>query len=226
MKISKDLINNDVPANGQIQGDECVSFSIASNADIKVLFLGNSITRHGPAENIGWLGDWGMAASCKENDYVHKFVGLLERDGKNVSFCVANLSGWERSRDMSLLESRYAVALEFNADIAVVRLGENAGLAENLKDFIPCYREMVNYFAANGTRIILTDLFWEYEPFDVFVQKFAEEKSYGFAQIHDLGNCNGMKALERFAHKGVAVHPNDKGMEEIAKRIYGAIKRF
>ena len=196
MKISKDLINNDVPANGQIQGDECVSFSIAADADIKVLFLGNSITRHGPAENIGWLGDWGMAASCKENDYVHKFVGLLERGGKNVSFCVANLSGWERSRDMSLLESRYAVALEFNAD------------------------------TANGTRIILTDLFWEYEPFDVFVQKFAEEKSYGFAQIHDLGNYNGMKALEQFAHKGVAVHPNDKGMEEIAKRIYGAIKRF
>ena len=29
----------------------------------RVLFLGNSITLHAPAPNIGWTGNWGMAAT-------------------------------------------------------------------------------------------------------------------------------------------------------------------
>lgn len=223
MKISKDLIKNDVPASGQLKDGECVSFNITENADIKIIFLGNSITRHGKAENLGWFGDWGMAASKKENDYVHKLVSLFEENGKKVSYCVANLSEWERTRNMSLLESRYAKVKDFNASIVIVRLGENAKLAENLEKFKPCYKKMTEYFAGGAT-VILTDLFWEYEPFDVFVKSFAEEKGYAFVRIHDLGNSEDMKAVGMFGHEGVAAHPGDKGMAEIAERIFKVLK--
>jgi len=220
MKISNDLMKNDVPAEGQLEENDCVSFCLADNADLKILFLGNSITRHGKAENLGWNGDWGMAASCRENDYVHKLVNRLQEDGKRVSYCIANLSSWERTRDMSLLETRYGQAKKFGADFVVVRLGENAQLTENLNAFIPCYRTMVGYFAQGNARVILTDLFWEYEPFDCFVKEFAEEKGYAFAQLHDLGSREEMKAVGKFSHQGVAAHPGDRGMAEIAERIY------
>ncbi len=223
MKISDDLIKNDVPATGQLRGDDCVGFHIVENADIKITFLGNSITRHGRAENIGWFGDWGMAASCEANDYVHKLVGFFEEGGKTVSRCVANLSEWERSRDMSLLKTKYAAARDFNADIVIVRLGENARLGEFFEEFKPCYTEMVEYFAANGAKVVLTDLFWEYEPFDNFVKRFAKKRGFCFVKLHDLGADDKMKALGMFGHGGVAVHPGDRGMEEIAKRLYAAI---
>ena len=60
MKISDDLIKNDVPAEGQLADDDCIRFTCAENADLRVLFIGNSITRHGVAEHIGWHGDYGV----------------------------------------------------------------------------------------------------------------------------------------------------------------------
>ena len=43
----------------------------------KILFLGNSITRHGPSQAVGWSGDWGMAASAREKDFVHLVTSSL-----------------------------------------------------------------------------------------------------------------------------------------------------
>ena len=37
----------------------------------RVLFVGNSITLHGPRPQIGWTNNWGMAATARDRDYVH-----------------------------------------------------------------------------------------------------------------------------------------------------------
>lgn len=220
MKICKDLITNDVPAVGQLKESDCISFETTENADIKLLFLGNSITRHGKAENLGWCGDWGMAASSKENDYVHKLISKFCQKGIKVSVCIANLSDWERTRNMDLLFTKYLSALRFNADYVIVRLGENACPDKYLSEFELCYGELTDLFSRNGAKIVLTDLFWEYEPFDNFVAELAKARGYAFAEIHDLGNDDEMKAIGKFSHNGVAVHPGDKGMAEIAERIF------
>ena len=220
MKICKDLITNDVPAVGQLKGSDCISFETTENADIKLLFLGNSITRHGKTENLGWCGDWGMAASSKENDYVHKLRSKFCQKGIKVSVCIANLSDWERTRNMDLLFTKYLSALRFNADYVIVRLGENACPDKYLSEFELCYGELTDLFSRNGAKIVLTDLFWEYEPFDNFVAELAKARGYAFAEIHDLGNDDEMKAIGKFSHNGVAVHPGDKGMAEMAERIF------
>lgn len=221
--MCSDLERNDVPAAGQLRAEESIRYFGAAHPDLKIAFLGNSITRHGRAEALGWQGDWGMAASCRENDYVHRLCALLEGAGRRVACCVANLSEWERSREMRLLETRYAPVFSFGADIAVVRLGENAQLAEHLAAFQCCYAELMHRLRAGGATVVLTDLFWAYPPFDGFVKELAAREGNLFVQLHDLGSREEMKATGRFAHAGVALHPGDRGMAEIARRLYAAI---
>lgn len=53
--------------------------SMAGKGSENILFIGNSITLHGKCNY--WWGEWGMAASDKEKDYVHQLVKRLEMGG-------------------------------------------------------------------------------------------------------------------------------------------------
>ena len=66
---------NNVSALRQIQNKNRVE--IVDNAGkTRVLFVGNSITRHEPKPEIGWINDWGMAAFIYLNSF-HFKVGQI-----------------------------------------------------------------------------------------------------------------------------------------------------
>ena len=66
------------------------------DATFKILILGNSITRHDPNKEIGWFGDWGMAATAPEKDYVHRLYEKLTKVGKSVCVRIRQAAYWER----------------------------------------------------------------------------------------------------------------------------------
>lgn len=88
MKDSKNMQANTVSSKGQLDQNRYVKF-FQRGGTKRVLFFGNSITRHGPKESIGWSGDWGMAASCREKDYVHLVISELDKKYGTVDYCIA-----------------------------------------------------------------------------------------------------------------------------------------
>ncbi|MBR1867610.1 MAG: SGNH/GDSL hydrolase family protein [Clostridia bacterium] len=224
MEIEK----NTVAAKGQFEEYDRVR-PVYRGGEKKILFLGNSITRHAPAADIGWFDDWGMAASAEEKDYVHVAVGMLDGIFGKVDYCTACCGDWERAYFEDEKIPRWKLAADFGADVIVVRLGENiwGPLRENL-DAVPLYPHLdkfVKYFKTKKNAVVvMTDLFWSYEGIDRVIKKVCDDNGYKFVRIGDLGDKDEMKALGLFAHEGVSLHPNDRGMRFIAERIVEEIK--
>ena len=221
-KISS-IEKNTVSSKGQVKEYDIVR-PVDRGGKVNVLFVGNSITRHAPAEEIGWPFDWGMSATKEENDYVHVAVSMLDKKYGKVNYCTACCGDWEREYFNDEKISRWAKAREFDADILVVRLGENiwGPLRENL-DQVPLYphlEKFIEFFKTKkDMKVVITDLFWAYEGIDKVLREIAEKKGYSFVHISDLGENDEYKSIGKFWHEGVAQHPNDLGMRVIAERI-------
>ena len=225
--ISKDIFDNTVPATDQLKGSNEVCFFGDSDADFKVIFIGNSITRHRPYPDIGWERDCGMAASSIANDYVHICLNELRAIYGKVSACIAQCAAWEREYNSdTILEEKYTQARDFAADIVVVRIGENTRreLLEK-HGYKDAFDKMVRFFASDpNAKVVVTGMFWRDTYLEEAMRSVADENGYCFVKIDDLGDDDSMKALGLFEHHGVAIHPGDLGMKNIADRIMSAAR--
>ena len=219
----KAIEQNTVAATAQICEWENLR-TVSCGGSMKILFIGNSITRHGPKAEIGWEHDWGMAASAPEKDYVHQTVEILKERGLCVDFGFANFSKWEVNYwDDTVLEECDKF-LRYQPDLVVIRIGENIwsrAVRHKLDEvaLYPCFDRMVKAFGKGGAQIVLTDLFWPHEPIDEPICRVAAENGYPLVHLGDLGELDENKAIGLIEHKGVAAHPGDLGMYRIAERI-------
>ena len=217
---SKNAAANTVKAVGQVDVNKFVTIYKRGGTK-KVLFFGNSITRHEPNAQIGWHGDWGMAASSKDKDYVHLVVAELDKKYGKVDYCIAQgaMWEWEYRRTEEVLKEYYSALKSFNADIVVIRIGENITAKKHLEvSCEPYFAKAVDFIAEGAEKVVITDMFW-YSVYNDCFRNVCEQKGYTFCHLTDLEEDERTMALGLFEHKGVAGHPGDFGMKCIADRI-------
>lgn len=216
---------NTVSAKGQLEHNENITYVNPNGCGMRVMFVGNSITRHGIKEDIGWHIDCGMAASCLEHDYVHVMIEKLNQTNSDTAYCICQCADWEREyKNGEAVLQQYQEARDFEADIIIMRIIENCpwdgfdGAA-----FKQEYDRLILYLNKTGkAKIILTTGFWHHVG-DEMIKEYAAEKKYPLVELGDLGDSDAYKAIGLFEHSGVANHPNDLGMKEIARRILAHI---
>ena len=217
-----DIRDNTVPADRQMICSSDLSFLGREGAPLRVLVVGNSITRHGPNEAIGWPYDWGMAASAPERDYVHRLYARLTEAGYDVHMRIRQCSFWERNFMQDDVLEAYSDERDFAPHVIVYRLGENVP-----RELCDVYGEKVKSFtdhlSARGGHTVFTTCFWAYEGFDEQVVELARRQGDVLVDLRPLAKDERTMALGLFEHKGVSMHPGDYGMDEISRLVFEAI---
>lgn len=217
--------DNTVSSENQMIHSTELSFLGDEKAKTRILIVGNSITRHGPKSDIGWNNDWGMAASAPEKDYVHRLHEKLVENGQDVYMRIRQASYWETHFLEDSILSEYEADRNFGADVVIFRLGENA---ENAKEadkpyFEQALERFIDYIAPKAKKVVFTTCFWRCPHIDEAIKSVAQKRGDICVNCNFDADEKNM-ALGLFWHQGVACHPSDAGMEEIAKAIFAEVK--
>jgi len=207
--------------------------------DYRILFIGDSITRHGfskkTVSELGWDHLAGMAATREENDYAHllsaKIQALMPEKKVDLQFHNKGGSGSAAQRLSAIAEFA-----NLAADLVVVQLGEHEKEADGAEALEKNYRKLLEAIRAWPSKpVVICTGVWN--PY-----KAGEKKSYdGWTRKAEdtmQGVCKSMSipfaSVEKYAldpecsgtgtSSGVKWHPNDKGMQGYADAIFAAFE--
>lgn len=199
--------------------------------------MGNSITCNEISDL--WWGDWGMAASSEDKDYVHIVSEWLsDQSAKPVTTTVLDLKKWELAaqRDDMLLE--YEQYFNENTDLITIQTGENITEHKNtLGSDYPNLISVLQEKAPNAQILMLGEMLWPSE--DIEAAKRSACEQYGITFVDMTEFLNGYETSYKsyigapvlgldgksytIANEVVAAHPNDAGMACIAQQVISHI---
>lgn len=216
-------LTNTVDASNQLGDGKFLRFGEVQGSP-KILFAGNSMAWHAPKDDIGWSGDWGMAASKREKDYVHQTMRFVREKYPNATYCIAQCAYWERNMNDDNVFDEYSNLKDFEADAVVIVLGENIHENEHTQDELADkFSELISYLRKGKTNVpvlISQPFLWEKSVVCKAIKKAAAELNAMVMDMSELSQDLSFRAIGKFEHSGVAAHPSDKGMKRIADIIY------
>ena len=205
----------------------------------KCLIIGNSITEHGPLKlkSKGWNGNWGMAASSKEKDFVHQLYKRIceAQPGHTPQLLVRPMGRINNA--LKFLDKLVAI----KADLIIIQLGENEGGGEVTKDnFGAKYGRLVKALKEQGNPLIICTGVWnpdQIEPIGAVIPKMS--KNSLIKEVCEKYECvfvdigcvsyrekNVARSEGRYKYWGVAWHPGDGGMKGYCEEIWAALRPY
>jgi alpha-galactosidase len=209
----------------------------------KILYLGNSITLHGPKADIGWSGNWGMAATAQSKDYVHTLTTAidavtgadltLDRAGDGGVDNIINIADIFERNYSTYDNSRLQTQINYKPDIVVLQFGENLAPVSTEADKAVFKSRLETMLSAlknsSNPNIFVTSYIIGANPMvDALKQEVcaADPTRRFFVDLNGFRNdgTNYASAEGHFSNPGVAGHPGDKGMKYIADNIFAAME--
>lgn len=175
----------------------------------------------------------GICSTKPDNDYFHLLKKYLLQKNKKIAAYPYNYAIWEINNNRNKTFKLLDVYLDKKLNLVTIQLGENVS---DLKNFEQDLIDLINYIKqkAPEAQIIIIGDFWDSQKNNI--RKSAAQKTKcAFADLSEIiGNktYQSKKGAVGYYNKNetyvvnerMETHPNDKGMEYIANKIFSLVK--
>lgn len=192
-----------------------VSFSeevLSKNSPLYV--IGNSITLSGPVPNTGWLGNHGMAASEKNNDFANIVGKAIKRPVIQINF-----SKLAQKPLLAIPNIKNVVSEVPSDSFVIIQLGDNL-ILDNVKDFEIGFDLLLMQLNKAPARICIST--WWARPFkDDILKRICKKYNFNYINIGDvrgIPSSSKYKVID-YGNDGINDHPQDSAMRVIADRV-------
>lgn len=192
----------------------------------RILILGNSITRHGPAPAIGWQGNWGMAASAADKDFVHLLETMAKENNPSVQFMSGNIANTFERKFWNVDTTDFQAFKKYNADLIILKIGENVSDSLAVTNKLGEHIESLTGYVSNkrNVKVCLVGSFWPKPAADQQMKQIARQKNWDYVSLEGLyKDRHSYTAIDTYDNPGIKMHPSDDGMKAIADRIWHKI---
>ena len=197
------------------------------------IIIGNSVTMHGI--NDHWPSKRGMAATRDNKDYVRVLKQLFYDDGIPTVTCKVEQYPFQKYEDMIMYEEKILPTIPLSGvDMVILQIGENILTDAPVSNYKTVIKNMVQKIQSTNpnTKVLLMDTMYPIPEATDALMSIANETSSYFVPIDKIKDDKSYRSFigdvvydeEGIAYtvkdEAVAIHPNDKGHEYIAKQIF------
>lgn len=173
---------------------------------------------------MGWTGNWGMAASAADSDYVHLLTDSLKKVNKANTLTIVNEIEFEVNFDTYDFDKNLKLYRDAKPDIIILRIGEDVTRTADSVLFEKRYVDLLNYLKVNNpdVKILAAGSVWK----DRDLANRVMAKYSDYISLISLADDNTNFAFGLFSDFGIQLHPDNKGMRSISDQIWSALKKY
>ena len=144
---------------------------------------------------------------------------------------VKNIADFERGYTTFDIAAELRPELEFNANIVILAIGENVKeptTEAEREEFSAAFRRLLELLQQWGKpAVFVRSCFWPSPTKDGIMRQASRDTGASFVDISALAadTANAAGSERTIAHRGVAAHPGNTGMQAIADALLTTIRR-
>lgn len=192
------------------------STNLYAQSSREILIVGNELTKCAPVTEMGWSGNWGMAASSETNDFALRLIALIRNKMPQAVLRLDNImyedtmTGWDH-----LIPNKAAVI--------IIQIGDNWRGGVPAAEYGEAYRQMLEELRdGDKTKLLICLGPWHNKAIEPVIAAAAKAAGACYISLAPIAKISANRADAGGAklNPETALYPGDTGMRAIAETIW------